>query len=59
MGSLCGYCRWCLLLLVGWCEGFYGVQVSEKKRVEKENYAGSKAFPASFKEKETHWPKVL
>ena len=29
MGSLCGFFRWCLLLLAGWCEGFYGVQVSE------------------------------
>jgi len=25
----------------------------------KENCAGSKMLPASFKEKETHWPKVL
>ena len=22
-------CRWCLLLLAGWCEEFYGVLVSE------------------------------
>ena len=29
MGHLCGCCRWCLLLLAGWCEGFYGVRVSE------------------------------
>jgi len=29
VGSLCGCCRWCLLLLAGWCEGFYGVRVSE------------------------------
>jgi len=27
--SLCGCCRWCLLLLVGWCEGFYDARVSE------------------------------
>ena len=26
---MCGCCKWCLLLLAGWCEGFYGVQVSE------------------------------
>jgi hypothetical protein len=26
MGSLCGCCRWCLLLLAEWCEGFYGVR---------------------------------
>ena len=26
---------------------------------EKKNYAGSKTLPASIKEKETHWPKVL
>jgi hypothetical protein len=29
VGSLCGYCKWCLLLLAGWCEGFYGVRISE------------------------------
>ena len=29
MGSLCGSCKWCLLLLVGWCGGFCGVRVSE------------------------------
>ena len=29
MGSLCGCCRWCLLLLAEWCEGCYGVRVSE------------------------------
>ena len=29
MGSLCGCCRWFLLLLAGWCEGFYGVRVCE------------------------------
>jgi len=28
VGSLCGCCRWCLLLLAGRC-GFYSVQVSE------------------------------
>ena len=29
MGSLCGCCKWCLLLLAGWCEGFCGVRVIE------------------------------
>ena len=29
VGSLCGCCKWCLLLLAGWCEGFCGVRVSE------------------------------
>ena len=31
-----------------------------KKKKRKENYAGSKTFPAyaSTKEKETHWPEV-
>jgi len=29
VGSLCGWCRWCLLLQAGWCWGFYGVRVSE------------------------------
>ena len=29
MGSVCGCCCWCLLLLAGWCEGFYGVRVGE------------------------------
>jgi hypothetical protein len=29
-----------------------------KKKKEKENYAGSKTLPASIKEKETHWPEV-
>ena len=24
-GSLCGCCRWCQLLLTGWCEGFCGL----------------------------------
>jgi len=24
--TLCGCCKWCLLLLAGWCEKFYGVQ---------------------------------
>jgi hypothetical protein len=28
-GFLHGCCRWCLLFLVGGCEGFYGVRVSE------------------------------
>jgi len=28
VSSLCGCFRWCLLLLAGWCEGFYGVRVS-------------------------------
>ena len=28
MGSLCGCCRWCLLLLAGWCGGFCNVQVN-------------------------------
>ena len=27
------------------------------KRKEKKNYAGSKTFPASIKEKETNWPE--
>jgi len=27
--SLCGCCKWCLLLLAGWCEGFYGVRESK------------------------------
>jgi hypothetical protein len=27
--SFCGSCRWCLLLLAGWCEVFYGVRESE------------------------------
>ena len=26
MGSLYGCCGWCLLLLAGWCEGFYSVR---------------------------------
>ena len=29
VGSLCGCCKWCLLLLAGWCGGFSGVQESE------------------------------
>jgi len=29
-----------------------------EKKNRKENYAGSKTFPASNKEKETHWPEV-
>ena len=29
VGSLCGCCKWCLLLLAGWCEGIYGVWESE------------------------------
>jgi hypothetical protein len=29
------------------------------ERKEKKKYAGSKTFPASIKEKETHWAKSL
>jgi len=29
VGSSCGCCNWCLLILAGWCEGFCGVRVSE------------------------------
>jgi len=29
VSSLCGCCKWCLLHLAGWCEGFYGVRISE------------------------------
>jgi len=29
VGFLCGCCRWCMLLLAGWCGGLCGVRVSE------------------------------
>jgi hypothetical protein len=29
VGSLCGCCKWYLLLLAGWCGGFCGVRVSK------------------------------
>jgi len=37
--------------------GIYHGHFPQSKKRKRKNYAGSKSFPASIKEKETHWPK--